>query len=945
MHKSLLLSVLLAAPMVAAPARAEFRLTPSPNHPERHWQVMETAHFRIHFYQGHRRLAERMAGLAEDAYGKVTADLGAEPKDKVPLILTQDEFLNGSAEPFKNRIMLDPVLARGSVIGARRFLTHEFAHVITFEAMASGMPVSKLTSLMAVPAWFLEGVAQYEAEYWYPSLDRMLRLHTLNDSLLTPSQRDAFLVLGPHEGSAAYNEGFSLVRYMFLTYGHGKLAQLMATMRAGGADFQEAIGLVFGKPLSVLEAEWREQLMLTYHAQTKGVDAQLPGSEPIVPYQEGKARIAPSLSPDGRWMAFLSSHERPGYLNLRGHLLGLMPLYVAPAGKPQEAVKVADGVVEAKWSPNGETLAIVQRASDRYDQPTFKLSLRKVSEDDKKPGKAQLGPAREVALDYVEHVAWSPDGRDLAVVARDGEDAIVARVDRPSRQLKDVLLRGDNGREFGQLAWGIRGIAVTTYLPGNGPKIQLVHPTKRTVTALTTGTVIVRDTDPVWSPEGRYLYFVSDRTGLSQLYRFDMDKKQIERLTHTYSGVETPFLLEDGKSLWYAEHRAKGTELRRWTVGEPLEVKGLALAQAGTQAPLNPPRAVLPPDTRVEPYQVGLSPDVIVPMSSADEKGDALGLRMSFNDILYKHALDATLIYGLVSNRFSYGISYFNAMFDPSLAAHFFDTPELAITADGKGAYWQRDQGLALLAGRPIIGRHVLTGGVTFGRLSYLSGLTERAEKPEGTREGWSNGLLLAWSHENVGSSVDADVHPPSGHRYSARIRQGVPALGSQFTFTQVEAEARQYVPILETGHVLAIRGLGGKVIGDSSPFLMGGAPLNQALGIQIFTPLRGYSFAEFFGDNLALASAEYRVPLLDSLDTLLGSLYLDRLYGSLFTDVGDAWFTTERGFSPKVGVGAELRARLGVSNRNSLSVYVGLAKGLMTEKGPQPYFGFANIF
>ncbi|HEY9723546.1 MAG TPA: hypothetical protein V6D47_16160, partial [Oscillatoriaceae cyanobacterium] len=203
-------TVSIAAP---APAFAD-------NHPERKWMVKDSAHFAIHYYPGIEHTAMRILRDAEDAYPKIAADFG-NPKftDRIPIIMTQDSFFNGEAEPVKDRILLDPLLANSSIVGTQRFVAHELTHVINFRAMDTGNKMAELSAIGGVPRWFLEGIAQYCAEYWYPGNDRMLRLHTLEHKLMTDTERTNFPMLGLYAGAEGYDEGYSLVRYMFDTYG------------------------------------------------------------------------------------------------------------------------------------------------------------------------------------------------------------------------------------------------------------------------------------------------------------------------------------------------------------------------------------------------------------------------------------------------------------------------------------------------------------------------------------------------------------------------------------------------------------------------------------------------------------------------------------------------------------------------------------------------------
>ena len=75
--------------------------------------------------------------------------------------------------------------------------------------------------------------------------------------------------------------------------------------------------------------------------------------------------------------------------------------------------------------------------------------------------------------------------------------------------------------------------------------------------------------------------------------------------------------------------------------------------------------------------------------------------------------------------------------------------------------------------------------------------------------------------------------------------------------------------------------------------------------------PLRGYEQASRFGRWAWAATAEYRFPLaLVNRGVGAWPLHLDRLVGSLFTDVGNAWEPNPRR-GPLVSIGAEIAAQL----------------------------------
>jgi outer membrane protein assembly factor BamA len=73
---------------------------------------------------------------------------------------------------------------------------------------------------------------------------------------------------------------------------------------------------------------------------------------------------------------------------------------------------------------------------------------------------------------------------------------------------------------------------------------------------------------------------------------------------------------------------------------------------------------------------------------------------------------------------------------------------------------------------------------------------------------------------------------------------------------------------------------------------------------------MRGYPFYAIGGNDMAMAGLEYRFPLVHSIDLRFLQFYFDKLYASVFADLGNAW--TEPRVPPfrsfKKDIGVELR-------------------------------------
>ncbi len=66
------------------------------------------------------------------------------------------------------------------------------------------------------------------------------------------------------------------------------------------------------------------------------------------------------------------------------------------------------------------------------------------------------------------------------------------------------------------------------------------------------------DVEPTWSPDGESIVFVSTRDGDTELYRYDLDTKQVTRLTYRPGSDGQPAYLPDGRIVYTARN---GTEV------------------------------------------------------------------------------------------------------------------------------------------------------------------------------------------------------------------------------------------------------------------------------------------------------------------------------------------------------------------------------------------------
>ncbi len=148
--------------------------------------------------------------------------------------------------------------------------------------------------------------------------------------------------------------------------------------------------------------------------------------------------------------------------------------------------------------------------------------------------------------DPIMSPAWSPDSRQLAYVSFEGSrSSIFIQSLRSGNRFQVSNKPGINGAP----AFSPDGRKLVVTLGGveGNPDIYVLDITSRQVKRLTTHRAI--DTEGTWSPDGRHIYFTSDRSGGPQIYRISANGGTPERVTFEGSYNARPRLSPDGTRL------------------------------------------------------------------------------------------------------------------------------------------------------------------------------------------------------------------------------------------------------------------------------------------------------------------------------------------------------------------------------------------------------------
>ncbi len=150
------------------------------------------------------------------------------------------------------------------------------------------------------------------------------------------------------------------------------------------------------------------------------------------------------------------------------------------------------------------------------------------------------------STDPIMSPAWSPDSRSLAYVSFEGNiSTIYVQTLRTGNRIRVSSRAGINGAP--SFSPDGRKLVLTLGGIDGNLDINILDLASREFTRLTTHRAI--DTEGTWSPDGRYIYFTSDRSGGPQIYRIAVNGGDPQRITFEGSYNARPRLSPDGKRL------------------------------------------------------------------------------------------------------------------------------------------------------------------------------------------------------------------------------------------------------------------------------------------------------------------------------------------------------------------------------------------------------------
>jgi Tol biopolymer transport system component len=969
--------------------------------PELEWYTIETDHFYIHYHKGTERTAAAVAKIAEEIYGPVTSLYDYKPGDKTSFIINDEsDYSNGSTDYYGNRIEIAAVSLdfdlRGTHNWLRNVITHEFTHVIQVPAamkFSKKMPsiylqwlnyekerrpdvlygypnviVSYPISGVGVPAWYAEGVAQYQRQqlgydFWDAHRDMILRTRTIDNDLLSWEDMGQFASVTTYKAESIYNTGFALSRYIAFKYGEDKLKEISYYMgstfsfNAEGA-FQKAIG----KSGSELYQEWKAYLKQDYEQRTANLKKYIVEGDEIA--KVGFANYYPQFSPDGTKISYLSN---------KTYDYGSTTMYLHNVtGKGEDEGIIFSVAGNYSWTPDGKKIIVSKR-----NKPTIhEKSIFDIYEYDVKSKEEE-----RLTENLRAHApAISTDGTKIAfVINKDGSQNICTADYKQGKLIKNYkkITEYKNGEQVYSLKWSPDDKKIVyDYSMLGGREIRLIHvSTDNQQTLFYDKDIDYRN--PSFSKDGKYLLFASDKTGIYNIYSYalaldSMDAiPKVNQVTNVIGGAFFPDADKDG-NLVFSSFKSTGYKINLLKSYSPLD-DSIAEKNAVYDRPdkligkyasendsnstssknkfnwpslknFNDKDPVIKSNTK---YNNVATPLFFIPVIRFDNYTKDGNFADIIKPGLYFYSQDVLGRMGIfggasINRKFERDLflqfEYNNGV--PFLKDFFLKSLGFAPSFTLSGYNISRKTTADLVAGidtipvditydllefdfdmafKIINSSHNMKVGFSVSRYSskLSSFIIPQIGQVPSTSTNYFNGrdLSLTYSYSNIHPNKDDDINPV-GRYFKLRYDYEFSTLNPQLVVNEqgnvVEEFSRAKFSRLEGDWSESFPIFNSHSLGLR---LKGGAIIGPqqdnffdfyASG---FPGMKGYPFYALGGNKYASANLTYRFPIARGLDFNFLQFYFDKMYLSFYGDIGNAWNGNATHLSDfKKDVGAELR-------------------------------------
>jgi Tol biopolymer transport system component len=504
------------------------------------FKVYETPHFRLHYYLENDSLIKWFAKESEvwyEMHQQVFQDTFIR---KNPLILYSNhpEFqqtttiqgeigvgTGGVTEAFKTRVVM-PVMQINHQ--TRHVLGHELVHAFQYRVLMEGSDSLRLENIGNIPLWMVEGMAEYFSIGKKDAFTAMwMRDAYLNNDI--PSLRDMTDNMGKY---FPYRFGQAFWSYIGSTYGDTVIMPLFKATAMYGYEY--AIQGIFGYNSQTLSNLWKNSIEQAYANLKVDTGTAPVGKLLLDKANAGRMNVSPAISPDGKYVAFLSEKD-----------LFSIDLFLADA----QTGRIIRKLTSRLTNPDIDEFSFLESAgafspdSRKFAFSVFSEGKSKLMVVDVQNGKT-LSVVAMGDISEFTNIAWAPDGETFAFSGLKNGYSDIYTYHLPSQTLTQLTddWYSDFQPSFSRdgkkivfatdrvvLQQGNRGVEI----PMNLAILDIASKSIFNIPVFDGA----NNLNPQFSSDDAHVYFLSNRDGFRNMYRYALADGKVEQMTNYFTGI------------------------------------------------------------------------------------------------------------------------------------------------------------------------------------------------------------------------------------------------------------------------------------------------------------------------------------------------------------------------------------------------------------------------
>jgi len=924
------------------------------------WHFIQTEHFDIYYSGTGRGHAEFTAVESEAAYIKISNRFNWHLKERISIIVYNShndfqqtnvvdsymyEGIGGVTELFKNRMVI-PFDA--SNIEFKNVIYHELVHVFVNDCIYGGSFKNMVSNARTarIPMWMNEGLAEYLSTGWDTNSEMWIRDMAINGEVL-PEFKEL-------NGYMAYRGGQSVWNFITEKWGEESISEILHQIKNSN-NIEKGIKNALGVDSKKLNEQWHQYLKKRYWPDVISRDniddiaQQLTDHEKL----ENTYNVAPAISPDGSRIAILSNKSGPMAVYLISSKDGRFIKKIIQGERSSEFEELHILKPGITWSSDGKKIALAAKSGK--SDALFVIDLEK-----NKKTKYRLD------MEGIFRPSWRPGHNEIAFIGNNGRSSDIYTYNLDTEELNNLT---QDWFTDDQISWHPDGSTIYFISDRNDiletkvekkPQDHNIDQTDIYSLNITSG-IITRITDsdynelyPSVSKDGNMLAFISDESGINNIYIQNLEKLETHPVTNIITGITQLSWNADNSQLIFTGFLNRGYDI--YVLDNPIQTISDSLHIPTAIWKLENKDGKLLYSKEPDQYRTFVDEDKYknyvfsdfenINESNEEPSLDTTAIYDSLGKyITHKYITRFTLDYAQASLRFDsrydngQGMAYF--LFSDILGDHkiqfatqmniidfnrsnyFFLYRLLPYKIDWNFVFYHQayeypinqvdfflfqDYGMRVQGSKPLSRFTRLEAAVDIDHIIesayYMESLNSWNQPKYEDYYLGSFTTIIPNARYVWDNTLWAFMHPISGSRLYLKYKTSPGVNEKSLTFHSLTFDIRKYYPLFQ-GVSIASRFFGGMSWGpDAQKFRLGGVPWIFSSDINRYET-NTINSEELYFSEYAMPARGFPISnklgknvMLANLELRLPFLiyyfptirYLGQINGVLFTDIGVAW-------------------------------------------------------